>query len=537
MARPADNPQKYNTIGVATTLGWAKDDDAREYMQLLLMRAHPILLAHKWKIKHLKEFYPRSARLLGLNVNKGDEVCVRFRAPGAKTTFLPFSEVLCTLLHEIAHCQYSRHDKYFWGLYAQLVVECERLELGMASGKNERTAGRTFRFTGVHRLGGSGPSPRPACPSSLRQLLAEAAQRRLEQTRWGEGDGCGRDDAAMSSTPPSQGGWPCPRCGNVNLSTLTVCDFCSDAVDRNGGEQGWDCARCSFHNYCSLQRCEACNCARLALPGLARFAVQHIRPLATSTVDLSAYSFLGRLADYLDPILREKEWQVICLHEFSPTTTSVMSRGEVVEPGRAVVRVRLRSPCRASELLPVACVCTAVLHQLAHLTEGQHGVAFLEAWVALLHRCLRTEAAQAEEAVVSGENRESMLQFTRQLERILKYEKDDVKKPLAGSKMQCLFADCGNAVKRERSSEGIAVKSECRQDGVDYSGSWACSRCHFRSLVGAFLYCEMCGAPRLLLPCWESRVGSLDAPVIIDDEDDEEEGNAPYDKDDAMVII
>ncbi|RNF11514.1 hypothetical protein TraAM80_00841 [Trypanosoma rangeli] len=537
MALPVNTLAKYNTIGAATTLGWAKDDYAQEYMQRLQVRAHPILLAHKWKIKHLKEFYPRSARLLGLNVNKGDEVCVRFRAPGAKTTFLPFSEVLCTLLHEIAHCRYSRHDKYFWGLYSQLVMECEQLEVGMVSGNTEGTASRTFRFTGIHRLGGSGPLLRPSCSLSLRQLLADAAEKRLQQTRWGERDRCGCDDVAASSTLPSGGGWICPRCRNVNASTLTVCDFCSDAVDLNGGEQGWDCARCSFHNYCAFQRCEACNCTRLNLPNLSKFAVQHIRPLTTSTTDLAAYTLLGRVADLLDTILQEREWQVTCLDEFSPTTPSVMSHGEFTESGRAVVRVRLRSPSKASEFLPFVCVCTAVLHQLAHLIERHHGVEFCEAWVALLHCCLRTEQARGPDAVMSKENKESLLQFTSLLECMIKDEREDRNRSLTTSAMRFLFADCGNVVKRERCPEGNDVANERRQDGVDYSGSWACSRCQFFNPVGAFLYCEMCGTPRLFrIPCWERSVGSSEAPVIIDDEDDNEKGNFPCTNDDVMVI-
>lgn len=123
-------------IGTTTTLGWQNDELARSYMDHIVQRASVLLPRRGWRVGVIKEFYPRGASLLGLNVNAGREVCVRFRLPGKRSEFLPFHEVLCTALHEFTHCVHSRHDRAFWNLYYDLVKECEALEVAMiAQGK------------------------------------------------------------------------------------------------------------------------------------------------------------------------------------------------------------------------------------------------------------------------------------------------------------------------------------------------------------------------------------------------------------------
>ncbi|KAG5494676.1 hypothetical protein JIQ42_02291 [Leishmania sp. Namibia] len=118
-------------IGSSATLGWQHDDVALSYMEHILQRARVLLPRRGWRVGLIKEFYPRGASLLGLNVNAGSEVCIRFRIPGKKNEFLPFHEVLCTALHEFTHCAHARHDRSFWNLYYDLVKECEALEVTM----------------------------------------------------------------------------------------------------------------------------------------------------------------------------------------------------------------------------------------------------------------------------------------------------------------------------------------------------------------------------------------------------------------------
>lgn len=120
-------------IGATSTLGWERDDIAQSYMRHIRQRIDVLLPRRGWRVGVLKEFYPRGAALLGLNVNAGAEVCVRFRVPGRKFQFLPFHEVLCTTLHEFAHCEISPHNSAFWNLYYELVREAEALEVNLIS--------------------------------------------------------------------------------------------------------------------------------------------------------------------------------------------------------------------------------------------------------------------------------------------------------------------------------------------------------------------------------------------------------------------
>ncbi|KAH9578907.1 WLM domain [Trypanosoma melophagium] len=543
MARVVNNTTtSYSTIGVATTLGWENDECARTYMQQLQIRGHAILSAHHWKIKHLKEFYPRSARLLGLNVNKGDEVCVRFRAPGAKQTFLPFHEVLCTLIHEIAHCKYSRHDKYFWQLYAQLAVESERLEFQMTSRMTLESINQHPGFMERSRLGESllTPASVNGDPALMRQLLADAARRRLEMGQREERDGCTRDNTSNTNTNTNtttsnsnsssnnglnDNNWICQRCGNVNISALTVCGFCSDILGQGENEEGWDCRRCAFHNYCNLQYCEACNCTRRAPPQSSVFRVQKISVLTEYVDYFSAYTLLGRLADALDPLLHERQWKVESLSEFYPQTINVMSQCEVTTTsGSVVVNVRLRSPNTSSEMLPTAYVYSAVVHQLAHLVVRNHGVLFFKAWFSLLQHGLLSNEAQVVLSMGS-DVRSSLHCFTEQLHVFSETYGGDGESlsRLRPFVYNLLCADCGTAVKRERSPTDAEMTVGEQLISKRPLRKWMCTRCSFLNQIGGFLFCEMCGASRSLCTLANGMVGvSQEEPVTIVDDDVEE---------------
>lgn len=286
-------------IGEATTLGWACDETAKSYMKFIRMRIDHILPLRGWHIGTLKEFYPRARSLLGLNINKGSEICVRFRIPGTKNAFLPFHEVLCTTLHELAHCEISRHDASFWALYYDLVRECERLETALvaqgaplyppqtepqdgigtkqpkprapqskSNKRNPKTPAasdgtrygglatiHTIRdslnagpaqpvFTGKgHRLGSSNPpvSGRPSTPSrlDLRSIMASAAEQRLRLKRL-----TAEATPAHSSHAPPEEEEGLPDVIPPSQAKLQ--------------DNSWCCARCGSWNEKNLTTCAAC---------------------------------------------------------------------------------------------------------------------------------------------------------------------------------------------------------------------------------------------------------------------------------------
>lgn len=89
-----------------------------------------------WTVGHLSEFYPPTANLLGINVNRGAAIRVRLRSPTAPSSFLDYDSVLSTLLHEFAHIAVGPHDVRFYTVLGELkaAVEGARIRAaGMAS--------------------------------------------------------------------------------------------------------------------------------------------------------------------------------------------------------------------------------------------------------------------------------------------------------------------------------------------------------------------------------------------------------------------
>jgi hypothetical protein len=60
----------------------------------------PLMRKRGWRVGVLGEFLPEQPNLLGLNTNRGEHIQIRLRHPGDTNQFLPFEQVLDTLLHE-----------------------------------------------------------------------------------------------------------------------------------------------------------------------------------------------------------------------------------------------------------------------------------------------------------------------------------------------------------------------------------------------------------------------------------------------------
>eukprot|EP00758_Cryptobia_borreli_P020255 Tbor_TRINITY_DN9901_c0_g1::TRINITY_DN9901_c0_g1_i1::g.17631::m.17631 len=69
----------------STTLGWEGDDHAKDIMAAVCVKAEVLMARHKWSVVRVVEFFPKSPALLGLNVNHGEVIKLRFRRYGAST--------------------------------------------------------------------------------------------------------------------------------------------------------------------------------------------------------------------------------------------------------------------------------------------------------------------------------------------------------------------------------------------------------------------------------------------------------------------
>lgn len=155
-------------------------DEALHLLQKIASMVTPIMRNHGLRVVTLCEFYPKDARLLGLNVNHGQKICIRLRPASNDKIFFPLTELLGTMLHELSHNIHGPHDDKFYSYMGKLRRELEDL---MAQG----FTGSGF-FSSGNKLGSSafGPNGRTlsGLPTGLNGLvdpvkLAEAKKRAL----------------------------------------------------------------------------------------------------------------------------------------------------------------------------------------------------------------------------------------------------------------------------------------------------------------------------------------------------------------------
>ncbi|TVU12244.1 hypothetical protein EJB05_45877, partial [Eragrostis curvula] len=190
---------------------------ARALLDRVARQVQPIMRRHKWRVKVLSEFSPRNPRLLGLNVGAGVEVKLRLRRAGRDYDFIPYEEVLDTMLHELCHNQRGPHDAQFYKLWDELRKECEELVSKGITG-----SGQGFDGTG-RRLGGFTVHPPPP---SLRQATLAAAQKRA------------RNGALLPSGPRKLGG------NSDIMSALSPVQAAAMAAERRMHDDLW----CGSHD-------------------------------------------------------------------------------------------------------------------------------------------------------------------------------------------------------------------------------------------------------------------------------------------------
>jgi len=163
----------------------------------------PIMRQRSWHVGTLAEFYPAERNLLGLNINRGQKINLRLRYPGDANQFLPFEQILDTMLHELCHIVIGPHNAEFHALWDQLRDEHEallrkgytgegflgrgqtlggrRLPLHEASRLARQAAERRRQLNkgSGQRLGGSGILQ----GQDARRIIADAVERRVRIER------------------------------------------------------------------------------------------------------------------------------------------------------------------------------------------------------------------------------------------------------------------------------------------------------------------------------------------------------------------
>lgn len=77
-----------------------REAEALKMLQKVASMVKPIMRQRGWRVGTLAELSASDRRLLGLNYNKGQKICLRLRYENNKDLFLRFEDVVDTMLHE-----------------------------------------------------------------------------------------------------------------------------------------------------------------------------------------------------------------------------------------------------------------------------------------------------------------------------------------------------------------------------------------------------------------------------------------------------
>ncbi|GAA5916390.1 uncharacterized protein JCM6883_000628 [Sporobolomyces salmoneus] len=118
-------------------------DKALELLQKIHSKVKPIMKVHGWVLPVLAEFFPKNPNLLGININRGQKICLRLRPAHDPHSFLPLEEELIgTMLHELTHNHRGPHDEIFNKFLDSLWTEYDSLSRTGYTGEGFLGSGR-----------------------------------------------------------------------------------------------------------------------------------------------------------------------------------------------------------------------------------------------------------------------------------------------------------------------------------------------------------------------------------------------------------
>lgn len=197
-----------NITNISSLKRFPDKDYALDLLHQLAVAVAPIVNHYKFKVGMLCEMSPKSPNLLGLNVNKGQKILIRLRTPYNEKLFFPMSDLIGTFLHELTHNVHGPHDnkfytlldelrnKYETGAFSSGSYVCEENKLGGAyvppwllsvtvRQKRLDAVSKVKYKSESRRLGGPLNVLRP---KDLKAAMADAAERRLKDSKWCGGE-------------------------------------------------------------------------------------------------------------------------------------------------------------------------------------------------------------------------------------------------------------------------------------------------------------------------------------------------------------
>lgn len=287
-----------NKVWEVKPLNKPGQEEARTILNKIAKQVQPIMKKHKWRVQLLSEMSEiHEPALVGLNIGGGNEIRLRLRRLNRDWDFIPYEQVLDTMLHELCHNDIGPHSADFYKLWDDIRKECEDLVAKGVSGTGEgfdRPGRRLGGFsrqppvTGIRqaaltaaekrsRIGGllpkgpkrlGGDSGMMSALSPL-QAAAMAAERRMQDELWcgsqAYGDsGESSKSAGDTKTPSGTSNIPSnlrQESGLVeNATGASTSGSVHDLNERHGTEEKlvWECEICTLMNPAVALICEAC---------------------------------------------------------------------------------------------------------------------------------------------------------------------------------------------------------------------------------------------------------------------------------------
>ena len=142
-------------------------DEALALLKRVAAQVQPVMHTHQWRVPLLKEFFPKSAGLLGMNVNRGQKILIRLRPPHAPNSFFPYEHLLGTMLHELCHMKHGPVRAL--GASLSPVVKAGRSPSDTHRGTRREATGRRPRGTSACGCPCTRPGARWPCARSARR--------------------------------------------------------------------------------------------------------------------------------------------------------------------------------------------------------------------------------------------------------------------------------------------------------------------------------------------------------------------------------
>ncbi|KAG0005710.1 hypothetical protein BGZ80_000741 [Entomortierella chlamydospora] len=160
-------------------------EEALRILKKVATMVRPIMKAHGWKITTLAEFYTKG--LLGMNTNNGWKIQLCLRYHSDENRFLPWEEIIGTMLHELAHNIRGPHDEKFYKALNDLNNEYDKVIASEYTGEGFDSSGHRLGSKnggfgpGGMRLGGATGRETPTAAARAAAVLAAEKRRQVNE--------------------------------------------------------------------------------------------------------------------------------------------------------------------------------------------------------------------------------------------------------------------------------------------------------------------------------------------------------------------